>query len=395
MAAFFTLVASQALISAAPAPHGLSKIRHVVIIMQENRSFDSYFGTCPNADGIPMKNGVPTVCNPDPRGGCIRPYHTHADRNAGGPHATANAIGDIDGGKMDGFVRQAATVPPCHVPDEPQCAQNAAIDVRGYHDWHEIPNYWAYARAFTLQDHLFASTSDWSLPAHLYEVSEWSANCPVLDKAMSCTNHNGPDLPRDFSKAAAKQRPGRPNYAWTDLTYLLHAHHVSWGYYIMGGEEPDCRDDGVRCPSFAQTAQTPGIWNPLPSFTTVRQDGELGNIKDMRSSFVTLLPGNYRASCGSLRATGTANIRPLTSRRSGLRNGRGECNHAKQVLGQYGNLHFMGQGGGFYDHVPPPTVDNQGYGIRVPGILISAYAKRGFIDHQILTSTLISGRVRR
>ena len=45
---------------------GIHKIRHVVIIMQENRSFDSFFGTYPGADGIPMKNGVPTVCVPDP-----------------------------------------------------------------------------------------------------------------------------------------------------------------------------------------------------------------------------------------------------------------------------------------------------------------------------------------
>ena len=48
-------------------PVAIHKIRHVVIIMQENRSFDSYFGTYPGADGIPMQNGVPTVCVPDPR----------------------------------------------------------------------------------------------------------------------------------------------------------------------------------------------------------------------------------------------------------------------------------------------------------------------------------------
>jgi phospholipase C len=50
----------------AAAPAGIHKIRHVVIIMQENRSFDSFFGTFPGADGIPMRNGVPTVCVPDP-----------------------------------------------------------------------------------------------------------------------------------------------------------------------------------------------------------------------------------------------------------------------------------------------------------------------------------------
>ena len=76
--------------------------------MQENRSFDSYFGTYPGADGIPMKDGVPTVCNPDPRTHvCVKPYHDTSDRNAGGPHDTINAIRDIDHGKMDGFQAQA------------------------------------------------------------------------------------------------------------------------------------------------------------------------------------------------------------------------------------------------------------------------------------------------
>ena len=52
----------------------IHKIDHVVVIMQENRSFDSYFGTYPGADGIPMRGGVPTVCLPDPaRRTCVRP----------------------------------------------------------------------------------------------------------------------------------------------------------------------------------------------------------------------------------------------------------------------------------------------------------------------------------
>src|SRR3974390_2607610 len=67
---------------------GIHKIKHVIIIEQENRSFDSYFGTFPHADGIPMKNGVPTVCVPDPYSHeCVKPFHTTADLNLGGPHA--------------------------------------------------------------------------------------------------------------------------------------------------------------------------------------------------------------------------------------------------------------------------------------------------------------------
>jgi Phosphoesterase family len=73
--------------AAANAAEGIHKIRHVVIIMQENRSFDSYFGTYPGADGIPMRHVVPTVCLPDPlRHKSVRPYHDTRDVNYGGPH---------------------------------------------------------------------------------------------------------------------------------------------------------------------------------------------------------------------------------------------------------------------------------------------------------------------
>ena len=97
-------------VSGGPSGHylvaaGIHKIKHVIVIEQENRSFDSYFGTYPGADGIPMKNGVPTVCVPDARpGGCQKPYHDTADVNGGGPHGAANAKADVDGGKMDGFI---------------------------------------------------------------------------------------------------------------------------------------------------------------------------------------------------------------------------------------------------------------------------------------------------
>src|SRR5215469_7430594 len=90
------------------AESGIHKIRHVVIIMQENRSFDSYFGTYPGGDGIPAKNGQFTVCVPDPRtGGCDKPYHDASLVNGGAGHSLSNATTDIDGGKMDGFVRSA------------------------------------------------------------------------------------------------------------------------------------------------------------------------------------------------------------------------------------------------------------------------------------------------
>src|SRR5512142_50145 len=83
-----------------------AKIKHIVIIMQENRSFDEYFGTYPGADGIPMQNGIPTDCLPDPKlNQCEKPFYNPQDINVGGPHSTVSASHDIDGGAMDGFVR--------------------------------------------------------------------------------------------------------------------------------------------------------------------------------------------------------------------------------------------------------------------------------------------------
>src|SRR6266581_2758183 len=109
----------------------IHKIKHVVIIMQENRSFDQYFGTFPGADGIPMQNGVPTVCVSDPKTKeCVKPYHNAKDINAGGPHAAASAVTDIASGRMDGFIASfRGAQRACKNPDTPGCAAGDTPDV--------------------------------------------------------------------------------------------------------------------------------------------------------------------------------------------------------------------------------------------------------------------------
>jgi phospholipase C len=267
----------------------------VVVIMQENRSFDSYFGTFPGADGIPMQNGVPTVCLPDPElGTCIRPYHDSADENQGGPHSVQAASRDIDGGRMDGFIAETESSmgTTCNAPGKPPCAANGPTDVMGYHDQHEIPNYWTYARNFVLQDHMFEPNASWSLPAHLLVVSEWSALCSQVDDPMSCTSDI--DKPQSLGPGGGTT-VARPNYAWTDLTYLLHKHNVSWKYYVAEGPEPDCEDDEMTCTLKPQSVGTPEIWNPLPFFTTVHQDNELGNIQTIDHFFADVAAGSLPA----------------------------------------------------------------------------------------------------
>jgi phospholipase C len=100
------VLACAVLAPTAAASSGIHKIKHIVVIMQENRSFDSYFGTYPGADGIPMRHGRITVCVPDPlRKKCVRPYHDPHDTNLGGPHEHIAFTTDLDGGKLDGFIR--------------------------------------------------------------------------------------------------------------------------------------------------------------------------------------------------------------------------------------------------------------------------------------------------
>src|SRR5260370_33871323 len=95
-------------LSAAPtALLGIHKIQHAVIIMQENRSFDHYFGTYPGADGLPRQNGQFTVCVNDPSTGiCVYPFHDSEDKNYGGPHRQCDFVQDFHGVKMDELFRR-------------------------------------------------------------------------------------------------------------------------------------------------------------------------------------------------------------------------------------------------------------------------------------------------
>jgi phospholipase C len=364
---------------------GIHKIKHVVIIMQENRSFDSYFGTYPGADGIPMQNGVPTVCVPDPATKqCVRPFHDTQDKNTGGPHGEANATADIAGGKMNGFVaQQEKGKKGCTDPNDPACSLGASPDVMGYHTGQDIPNYWAYAQHFVLQDKMFEPNASWSLPAHLFLVSEWSAKCSQVGDPMSCvSNINGP-------VKGAQAQPGKTDYPWTDLTYLMHKDGVTWGYYLSDGTEPDCEDDAEVCTALTQKKQAPkvpGIWNPLPNFDTVKQDDQLNNIQEV-SNFVNAAKGGTLPAVSWIVPNGTVSEHPPALISVGQSYVTSLINTIMQGPEWNSTAIFLSwdDWGGFYDHVTPPTVDQNGYGLRVPGLVISPYAKAGLIDHETLS----------
>jgi phospholipase C len=369
---------------------GIHKIQHVVVIMQENRSFDQYFGTYPGADGLPRQGGQFTVCIPDPATStCVRPYHDPNDRTGGGPHGSANASADINGGKMDGFIAQAEKgLKGCAQTVNPDCTNLAKIDVMGYKDAREIPNYWAYAQNFVLQDRLFQPNASWSFPQHLYMVSEWAAKCSRAGDPMSCaTNINAPgnSIGVGAGKVNGDNQAAR-NFAWTSLTYLLYTHKISWRYYVAEGNKPDCEDNAAVCPPQQQKVGTPDIWNPLPGFTDVRADGQLSNVQTIDHFYADAKAGNLPAVSWIV-PNGAVSEHPPGLVSAGQTYVTNLINSIMSTPAWSSTAIFVSwdDWGGFYDHVFPPMVDAAGYGLRVPGLVISPYARQGFIDHQTLS----------
>lgn len=367
---------------AAADAKGIDKLDHLVFIVMENRSFDHYFGTYPGADGIPKK-----VCVPDPEYNdrCSTPYHSTELINNGGPHGQPHAVADIDGGKMDGFIRSAILGGDSYCllnRKDPTCANSfgpkGQPDVMSYHTRDELPNYWKYADNFVLQDHMFAPVDSWTLPSHMFLVSGWAAQCKN-DNPMSCVN--------DSVQAAGGQKwhpKHKPPYAWTDITYLLNEAGVTWKWYNAPGtcNIAPCGD------AENHNIGTPKAMNPLPGFVTVHENDQIGNIVTHQEFFRDATDGTLPSVAWIVPGRGFSDHpgsgAPITAAQKFV-------TESINAIGQGPNWDSSAiflvwdDWGGFYDHVEPVRVDENGYGIRVPGLIISPYAKKGYIDHQTLS----------
>jgi phospholipase C len=369
------------------AAPGIETLDHLIFIVQENRSFDHYFGTFPGADGIDFRSdGKPKACVPDPvLGHCSRPYHDDNQVQEGGPHDHPAAVTDVAHGAMNGFVKAALRHSSSCASDrfDPRCDRylgpRQQPDVLSYHTRADIPNYWAYARHYQLQDRMFGPTDSWTLPAHLFLVSAWSAFCPDPTDPMSCRSNIF------LSHDDQQHRYGRaPIYAWTDITYLLHKADVSWAYYVGRGT---CVDPPCENTRPGRYGTTPSGKNTLPGFTTVNENRQLGNIK-WHTDFLRQAASGNLPSVAWLAPGNKASEHPGsgTPIRAGQEYVTSLINAVMKGPDWDSTAIFLtwDDWGGFYDHVKPPVVDVNGYGLRVPGIVISPWVKRG-IDHQTLS----------
>jgi phospholipase C len=393
--------------SPAAASSGIHKIRHVVVLMMENRSFDNFFGTYPGADGIPRSHGHFTVCMPDPRnGGCQRPWHDSRFINGGTAHAESDFLAQLDHGRMDGFIADAEDPQGgsrwCSTGHQKVCSAAAPEDVMGYHTARELPTYWDYAKNFVLNDHMFEPVGSWSAVAHLFEVSEWSASCtngwqpstcqtdidnawplPHGNTVVYCTLNRVLGVLHVMHGCRPPSQAPKPVFGWTDMTYLLHRHHVSWGYFVTPGPAPDCESGSSSCKPTHVSTGSDNLWNPLIGFATVRQDHELGNISTTQQ-FLTLARRGKLPAVSWIAPDQPHSDHPPADLRSGQEFVANAINTIERGRDWRSTAIFLAwdDWGGFYDHVKPPTVGGYQYGFRVPALVISPYARHGFIDHQ-------------
>ncbi|HTT61911.1 MAG TPA: alkaline phosphatase family protein [Bryobacteraceae bacterium] len=318
------------------APPGLDKIKQFVFIMQENRSFDHYFGTYPGAEGMP-----PGVCLPSAAGPCAAPYHNTAAINQGGGHLYPNALTCIDGGLMDGFLA------------------GSLGDAMGWHDYHEIPNYWTYANLYVLQDRLFESVLSYSLPAHLYMLAAQSGGY---------VGSSGQGFPTAYN--------------FPEITLLLGSGKIDWRYYVNRGGAAGAADLNDGDANVDETTYT--YWNPLPAFPLVKNNpAQFGRLTNA-AQFYTDAQSGTLPQVSWVIPNNVQSEHPPGSITDGMNYVTGLVNAVMNSPQWNTTAIFIAwdDWGGFYDHVVPPPADKYGLGIRVPGLVISPYARQGYVDHK-------------
>src|SRR5882672_2640160 len=338
---------------AAPG-EGIQKIQHIVFIIKENRSFDHYFGSFPGADGATsgkISDGtfIPLTPSPD-----VGPYDIG--------HSWRDAIIAIDGGKMGKFDQVDSGYVDGYRYPYTQFVES------------DIPNYFAYARNFVLADRMFSSLAGPSFPNHLYTVAAQSGG--VIDDPHASRGNWGCDSDENQTVAVV-QRDGRittepPCLDFQTLADSLESAHISWKYYA-----PSRGRYGYQ---FSTLDAIRHIRNsPLWEQRVVPDSQFESDAKSGRLPAVSWL------------ITGGANEHPPLSTCKGENWTVRELNAVMQGPDWNSTVVFMtwDDFGGFYDHVAPPQVDQFGLGPRVPLLIISPYAKQGYVSHTVYDHTSI------
>jgi phospholipase C len=332
----------------APCSWAQSPIKHVVFIIKENRSFDSYFGTFPGANGATQ--GTLST-------GQVIPLQHLADQTAHDvDHTWYSAIESINNGNMDHF----DLIPLGNVNgDLLAYSQMTASD---------IPNYFAYAQNFVLSDATFSSLHGPSLPNHLYTIAATSndvistPNTRSSDWSWGCDS-SAPNILVQVLPPNGVISDVFPCFDFQTLADLLDAGGQSWKYYA---------------PTYGHQGYQYSVFNNV---SHIRYGGDWNNVVTDKQFVKDAVAGNLPAV--SWLVTAQANEHPPHSSCFGENWTVQQINAVMRGPDWPTTAIFLvwDDFGGFYDHVPPPTVDFYGLGARVPMVIISPYAIPGYISH--------------
>ncbi|HEY3312197.1 MAG TPA: alkaline phosphatase family protein [Anaerolineales bacterium] len=322
-------------------------IKHFLVIMQENHSFDNYFGTYPGANGFPT--GVRMPVNPaNPDAGYVEPWHLGNTTITDLSHSASTFTEQMNGGKLDSFVSALN-----------RRNQDGRVAM-GYYDDRDIPYYWNLADNYVLFDRLFSSAKDGSFANHMY----WVAGIPpITEKGVELSSHLA-GVPTIFDRLEEKG--------------------ISWKFYVQNYDPTiTYRNLGTAGNRASQV-----VWVPLLNFDRFLDDPKLSShivdlseyFKDARNgtlpSVAYIIPSGASEHPPQYPAAGQRFVKNLIQEL--MRSSAWSSSAFMLVYDDWG---------GWYDHVYPTEVDQYGYGPRVPALLVSPYARKGFIDSTELDFT--------
>jgi phospholipase C len=323
-------------------------IEHFIVLMQENHTFDNYFGTYPGADGIPAGACIPVDPFDHTNTDCVEPYHI-GDRPIDDlDHSLSTFEAQYNEGNMNGFVYALN-----------QRNQNGALSM-GYYDGRDLPYYWNLADEYVLFDRFFSSDHGGSFANHMFWATAQAGGGRVTEEGYS-------DLLTIFDR--------------------LEERGISWKFYVQN-YDPNINYRTSSQYSGNRASQI--IWVPLLNIARFLDDPKLAShIVDLNEYYTDLENGTLPAV--AYIAPSGASEHPPGSIRSGQKFVKAliQALMRSDAWDSSAFLLTYDDWGGWYDHVPPPQVDKDGYGMRVPAILVSAYAKRGHIDSTVLDFTSI------
>ena len=318
--------------------------------MQENHSFDNYFGTYPGADGLPEGLCLPIDLQ-SPGAGCVQPYPIGTDAISDLGHTSDVFDAQYDGGKMNGFVA-------AHNSRSAEVARQAM----GYYDDSNIPYYWNIADNYVLFDRFFTSSVGGSVRNHFY----WVSGTPGNYEYDALRPEGFDDIPTIFDS--------------------LQSEGISWKFYVQN-YDPEI-NFLAALEEDADIAQM--VWVPLLNYNRFLKDPELSErIVPLEQFFVDV--ENNQLPAVSYVVPSGASEHPPGSIEAGERFVRSLLASLmrSKTWSSSAFTWTYDDWGGWYDHVKPPQIDDFGYGFRAPALLVSPYAKKGYVDSTELDFTSI------